>query len=427
MKKKIATALVMALVSSTLFACGSATENNGAASDASVQDSSIDSNEISSSAAEVSTESAFTTDFDNLETISLKDIKAADYVTLGEYTGVSVEASLKEVTDADVEDYINNLKSSNPPMTEVTDRAVQEGDTVNIDYVGKYADTKEAFDGGTASGADLKIGSNSYIEGFESGLVGAEIGETRDLDLTFPEDYGATNLAGKAVVFTVTVNSIKVEADELTDEWAAGLGREGVSNLEELRTYANKTLEDSNKSTYDQTVENKVLTKATENSTFSEIPEKLVNRYMQQQYQMLQYRASMFSMYYGQQLSVSDVVNMYMQNEGYEGTADDYIKEISEDMAKQYVMFQAIADEQGIEVSEKEIDDYLKEAYESASSTAFSSFDEYKASLDMEVYREGLMAEKIVKYLVDNANVAASESSEEASDAASDASSTVAE
>ncbi len=213
MKKKIATALVMALVSSTLFACGSTAENNGAASDASAQDSSIDSNEISSSAAEVSTESAFTTDFDNLETISLKDIKAADYVTLGEYTGVSVEASLKEVTDADVEDYINNLKSSNPPMTEVTDRAVQEGDTVNIDYVGKYADTKEAFDGGTASGADLKIGSNSYIEGFESGLVGAEIGETRDLDLTFPENYGATNLAGKAVVFTVTVKSRKVYSD----------------------------------------------------------------------------------------------------------------------------------------------------------------------------------------------------------------------
>ena len=115
-------------------------------------------------------------------------------------------------------------------------------------------DTLEAFDGGTAQGASLKIGSNSYIEGFESGLVGVEKGQTVDLNLTFPEDYGAENLAGKAVVFTVTVNSINTEAEDITDDWAAGLGLDGVTNLEELKKYALDTLNSNAKDEYDTTV-----------------------------------------------------------------------------------------------------------------------------------------------------------------------------
>lgn len=417
MKKKIAMFLTVALSVSMLAGCGkeankesdnSASEAVSASADAAITDD-----------ASVST--GFTTDFDNLETMSLKDVTVSELVTLGQYTGVSAEAALKEVTEQDIDDYIQNLKASNPPMTEVTDRPVQDGDTVNIDYVGKYADTKEAFDGGTAQGQNLVIGSNSYIEGFESGLIGVNKGETVDLDLTFPENYGAENLAGKAVVFTVTVNSINVAADEITDEWAAGLGREGVSNLAELREYAKNTLTENNKEDYETAVESSVLNAVTSNSTFAEIPEKLVNRYLQQQNQMLQYRANLFTMYYGQQVSAADVVNLLMQNEGFEGSADDYLKGVAKEMAEQYVMFQAIADEQGIEVTDQEIDDYLKEAYESASSTAFSSFEEYKASLDLEVYREGLMSEKVVKYLVDNAVVVpASE------DSASEAASTVA-
>ena len=112
-----------------------------------------------------------------------------------------------------------------------------------------------------------------------------------------------------------------------------------------------------------------------------------------------------------------------MQNEGFVGTADDYLNSIARDMANQYLVLQTIADEQGINVTEEEIDEYLQNAYDSASSTAFSSFDEYKASLDLEVYREGLMAEKVVEYIVNNANV----TSAATEDAAGEASSAVAE
>ncbi|WP_029231238.1 trigger factor [Butyrivibrio sp. VCB2006] len=423
MKKKLSVLLAGVMVCTMFTACGkeAAEGNESAATDSSVE----------AAATENSAEAAsgLTIDFDNLETKVLGDVKASDYVTLGEYNGITLEAKQEAVTDAAVEDYVNNLWSSNPLMLEITDRTVQDGDTVDIDYVGKYADTKEAFDGGTAEGASLKIGSNTYIDGFESGLVGAEVGETRDLNLTFPEDYGAENLAGKDVIFTVTVNKITAPDSEMSDEWAAGLGLDGVTDLASLKEYAFNTLTEQAKAKYDSTVENTAVQMVYDAAVFGDIPQELVNRYMLQQKQMLDYQATMYSYYYGQQLTTADMLSMYMNNEGFVGTADDYLNDISKDMAQQYILFQAIADEQGIEVSEDEINDYLKNAYDNASTTSFSSFEEYKASLDLEIYREGLMADKVVEFIVNNAHVVQAETTEvgETAEAAGEASSTVAE
>ena len=113
----------------------------------------------------------------------------------------------------------------------------------------------------------------------------------------------------------------------------------------------------------------------------------------------------MYSYYYGQEFTIDTLLNNYMNAEGFVGSADDYLNDLSKDMAQQYLMFQAIADEQGITVSEDEINEYLQNAYNNASTTSFSSFEEYKASLDLEIYREGLMADKVVAFIVDNANV----------------------
>ena len=174
---------------------------------------------------------------------------------------------------------------------------------------------------------------------------------------------------------------------------------------------------------YDAIVENSAVQAVVENASFGDVPQELINRYLIQQNQMIEYRASMYSYMYGSTVTPSDLVNVYMQNEGFVGTADDYLNSVARDMANQYLVLQTIADEQGINVTEEEIDEYLQNAYDSASSTAFSSFDEYKASLDLEVYREGLMAEKVVEYIVNNANV----TSAATEDAAGEASSAVAE
>ena len=133
----------------------------------------------------------------------MAEIDVEKCVTLGEYKGITVEKTIEPVTDEDVEQEIQSALESYP--VEVTNRSVQEGDTVNIDYVGRI--DGEEFEGGSDEGALLKIGSGQFIEGFEDGLIGASKGETRVLDLTFPQNY-TEDLAGKAVEFTVTVNTI---------------------------------------------------------------------------------------------------------------------------------------------------------------------------------------------------------------------------
>ena len=146
----------------------------------------------------------------------------SDYgsVELGNYIGVEIPNIDTSVSDQDVDAQINTELQQDPDKEQITDRPVQEGDTVNIDYTG----TKDgvAFDGGSAKGYDLVIGSNNFIEGFESGLIGHNIGEDVQLNLTFPSDYNNKDLAGAAVVFDVKINSISVSKPAtLTDEWVS--------------------------------------------------------------------------------------------------------------------------------------------------------------------------------------------------------------
>ena len=127
-----------------------------------------------------------------------------DYVTITKYKGVEIDkVDADAVSDNDVEAQINSVLQSKSTTTEVTDRAAQTGDTVTIDYEGKKDGV--AFDGGTATDAQLTLGSGQFIDGFEDGVVGHNIGDTFDLDLTFPENYGNEDLAGQAVVFTLSL------------------------------------------------------------------------------------------------------------------------------------------------------------------------------------------------------------------------------
>lgn len=153
------------------------------------------------------------------ETMAVVDLTGFDNgtITLGEYKGIEVTKDPVEVTDEEVNEAIQNELEASAKYTE-TDRAVQTGDQVNIDYVG----TKDgvAFDGGTAQGYDLSIGSGQFIEGFEEGLIGKKKGDKVTLNLTFPENYQSADLAGQAVVFEVTVNAVKEkQVPELNDAY----------------------------------------------------------------------------------------------------------------------------------------------------------------------------------------------------------------
>lgn len=171
------------------------------------------------------------------KTLIYGDTDLSKYVKLGKYKGLSVDTKSDEYKEALQSVYQTDI-SSNNIFEKKTKGTIQNGDVANIDYEGKKDGV--AFEGGTAQGYDLTIGSNTFIDGFEDGLIGVNIGDTVDLNLTFPENYGSEELAGKAVVFTVKVNYVKstneVEAKEHYSELGFASEKEYVKDAEKRAT-----------------------------------------------------------------------------------------------------------------------------------------------------------------------------------------------
>ena len=165
-----------------------------------------------------------------------------DNLKITQYKGVEVSAADKpeKVTDDDVEQYIQSQLTSSATTTEVTDRAAQKGDTVDIAFVGTI--DGEAFDGGSSDSYSLELGSGTMIDGFEDSIIGHNVGETFVWDGKFPDDYQSTDLAGKACQFTITVNSISEQnVPELTDEWVAN-NSESSKTVKEYKKEIKKQL-----------------------------------------------------------------------------------------------------------------------------------------------------------------------------------------
>lgn len=328
----------------------------------------------------------------------LKDVNVEDYVTLGEYIGLEIVLDEPVVTDDDVDEYIEYVLQNNPVYQEVTDRPVQEGDTVDIDYVGKLDDV--AFEGGTGSTSSLVIGSGGFIPGFEDGVIGMEIGDTKDIDATFPDPYLYNpDLAGKTAVFTVTLNGISIEQEaELTDEYVADFGIEGVTDVESYRAYLYNVMLSQIQSEYELQKNSMVLEAALANTIFTGAPEEMVNRMNSVITSSVTSYAQMLGM------SVADMVAA-----SYGGTAEEYettLYQQAENTVQEYVMLQAIADKEGISVSEQEVEDALAQE---ADDYGYSVVEEYKSMVDMEAYREYLMSQKVIRFLADNAVVSGAE------------------
>jgi trigger factor len=416
MKKNIKLAGAFFLAVSVLTACGdsTATDNATDKSSEAVVDSTalkeaIDElqNGPDDSTAQTQTdaasEAASTLDVSSLETMNLAEVTASDYVTLGDYKGLNVEvAALKEVTDEDVEARLEEVYAEDPQYQVLTEGTVKNGDIANIDFVGKYADTLEAFEGGTSEGFDLTIGSGQFIPGFEEGLVGVNIGETVDLDLTFPEQYQSPDLAGKAVVFTVTVNSVKSAVEEPTDAWVEEKGLEDATNLAEFKEHLRKELEEEREQNYTNSKKSAVLDVAEGNATYEEIPEKLYNRYLAIQYSQWNMQAQWLYYMYQVQMTPEQVAELIMQQNGLSGTVDDYIKDTVTLSTREFLFLQAVADQEGLTVSDEELDEAFKAEFEASAAAANSTYEDYKATQDIEYYRDTMMANKVVDFLVEN-------------------------
>ena len=308
-------------------------------------------------------------------------------VEIEKYTGMKIEKYEYTVTDADVEKDIEQTRERFAESVEVTDRPAQLGDVANIDFVGK-TDGKE-FEGGSAKGFDLTLGSGQFIAGFEDQVVGMNIGETKDIGVTFPENYQAEELKGKPAVFTVTLNKLTGKnLPALDDEFAKKLGSDTV---DAYKAKVRERLEKNAASRALNDTENSIITEIAKVSK-AEIPEAMVEK--QEEYSMQRMEYSL--MYQGIRL------DDYLKYVGQ--TRDEYKKNFEEE-ARRAVLHQLIVEklikELAIEATQEEID--AKVAEQAAS--VGKETEEYKKNMDprqLEYIEGDIKVTKLFEYLQAN-------------------------
>ncbi len=269
-------------------------------------------------------------------------------LTLGLYKGIEVELSDATVSDEDVENELKEVAEKNSRLVDVTDRAVEDGDKVNIDFEG-FVDG-EAFEGGKADGYELEIGSHSFIDTFEEQLVGKNIGEELEVNVTFPETYGQESLAGKEAMFKVKINGIKFnELPEIDDEFA-----DDVSDFETLAEYKEdirKNLTEKKEHARKHEKEDKVIAKVVELVTV-EVPEPMVELESENMAEDFEQRLQ------AQGLSLEQYIQFTGGNMAtfMAGLKDQAIERI-----KTRLTLEEIAKVEEIEVSEEELDEQIGE------------------------------------------------------------------
>lgn len=340
------------------------------------------------------TDDAKETESDNTEDTSedtptteelMAGIDVEKCVTLGDYKGVTVEKTIQSVTDEDVQNEINNALANYP--VEV-DQAAKEGDTVNIDYVGKI--DGEEFDGGSDQGADLKLGSGKFIDGFEDGLIGARKGETRTLNLTFPEDY-TQDLAGKAVEFTVTVNAVKEPLSEPTDQWVAD-NIEGYDNIADYKAGIRSEQEESNEQTAENQVRYAAWTQVIDNCTINEYPETLVEVGKK----LYEQQVETYAKYAGMELDAY-IESSGLTQEEYQSNMEEYGKNV----AAQALVCQAICDKEGFAIGD---DDYQKALQDMLTEYGCTE-DELIQTYGQDNVEQSIMLNRVSNLILENANV----------------------
>ena len=285
------------------------------------------------------------------ELLKATDYKVEKYVKLNDYMNMTVELSKDyTVSDADIQSYIEYLMSMYPSYEVSDKKTVESGDVVNIDYVGKI--DGEEFSGGSATGQHLEIGSGSFIDGFEDGLIGKTVGETVELNLTFPENYtNNTDLAGKAVVFTVTINSIDTKKemvyDDLTDEYVSeNFGNSGISTVDDLKSQVSSVLEKRNYSSKMTEIQSGVLQKLLDECEVT-LPDGLLDQ------RITEYKERVNNAVEKSGKSFEDY--MGMSEDDFNNQVSDYIEE----SLKQELILEAVVKDMNLSVSQKNFEEFV--------------------------------------------------------------------
>ena len=300
------------------------------------------------------------------------------YVTLGDYTGMTIDRIKTTVTDDDVQEEVQNDLYTNADYTEVTDRAAQNGDTVNIDYTGKIDGAE--FDGGSDADFDLELGSGTFLSDFEDGIVGMKTGETKDITVTFPEDYDG-ELDGKTAVFSVTVNSItEVTLPEYNDSYVQD--NYGYDTTAEFEASLKSDLQEQYDEDAQYTACADALTQAVDNASFDGYPQEL--------YDATKTQVESDNQAFAEQLGIewTDLVG-----EDYD-IEDDVLSAIHEKM-----VVCVIADKEKLTVTDDELNSYIDDNWELYE---YDSRDAFVEDNGEDTLRYTLLYDKVLDFLGEN-------------------------
>lgn len=312
-------------------------------------------------------------------------------VKLGEYIGIKVNKIEHNVTDEDIDKDIEATRNKNARLVPADDKAVENGDTVTIDFAGSVDGV--AFEGGTAENYDLEIGSNTFIPGFEEQLIGKKVEEDIDVNVTFPEEYHAPDLAGKAALFKVKIHEIKVkELPELDDDFAAE-----VSEFETMADYRNSVKERLEKAAADRVkteTENAVIDKVTEGCEV-EIPAAMIND-----------RTESMLRDFAQRLQYQGLdLKSYMQYTGNtaEGLKENF-KPQAEKQLKTTLVLEAISKAEDVKVSDEDVDARIEEMAKQYGMEV-DKLKDLMQERDIENLKEELAMNKVIDFLVSKAKI----------------------
>lgn len=316
------------------------------------------------------------------------DVVVKPEVELGEYKGIEIEKVEYNVTDEDVENEISKIREENARLINIEDRPVQEGDQVILDYKGMI--DGEEFEGGSAENAVLEVGSNMFIPGFEEQLIGMNIGEEKEIKVTFPEDYHVEEIKGKEAVFKVKIKEIKEkELPELDDEFAKDVSE--FDTFEEFKADVKRKLEEAVQDNMRAEMENNLLQKVVENANV-DIPEPMIESEIDRQINELDFTLRYQGLSLEQYLSFVDMsmddIRAQHRDQAY-GTV------------KMRLVLEKIGEVEGIDVD----DDDLEKEFEKLSEQYGRDVEDIKKDFESNVdyIKANLKVQKTVDFLMDNA------------------------
>lgn len=313
-------------------------------------------------------------------------------VTLGEYKGVEVKKAEAVVTDEDVENELTAARKKNGRLIDVEDGAIEDGDNTIIDFTG-YIDDK-TFDGGVGTDYPLVIGSHSFIEGFEDQLIGKKKGETCDVNVTFPAEYHADELAGKPAKFVVTIKEVKRnELPELNDEFASEVS--DFDTLDEYKADIRKKLQEKKEQDAKVENENNVIEKVIENAQM-ELPQPMVDT---QAREMVENYARRLQ---SQGLNIND----YMKYTGM--TPEKLMEQMrpeAEKRIKTRLVLEKVVEVENVEVSDEKLDEQINEIAASYKLEG-AKLKEMMGEREKEQIREDLKVQAAIDLLVEQAKLA---------------------